>query len=970
MKRTTLLIIVGIGLLSLTPLWWFRDGSVLLGHDSGFRLNDWSYYRSLFYSWNPSFNFGIDWALYRGFLMLQLPEMLFSVIGGGWQVGQKMTFVYWFFLMGISMFVFLKRIFPEKKHIVLWLWGSVFYMFNFYILQAWFIAERAKFSLYAALPLTVLLFWEVFFRNYSYIRASLLFGLLYFILNGGGSPPLYGATVVLWVIAFIFFGFYRILKDGQKGLVFTGKVLVAFVASFTLLNSYWIVPQIDLYRHAYASAVAGSGGIEGLISWENMISKYASIPNLLRLQGIPDWYDNPTHPFARTYLTDKFFIAGSWLPVALILAGLVFGKRQEPKQRTLLIRFVWILLVVGLVASGGSHPPFGIVYTYFMRHIPGFAIFRSSFYKFAPMVWFSVIFLSGYYLTEIAARLSKSQKAAVFTGIAGVLFLLWYHQPYFTTDFFRFYPGYSTRIHLPSYVGSAAQKANAITDSDDRILMLPQLHSVYYNEPLDSYDWGYFSIDLLPRNSIDRSIIANDRHANEAIFATYKALFKTGSQDFAKALESVSITHILWREDASYPRSILPSQSKAVQKNLLSTLGYPLSYSDGPWSLYSVRSSQTTPMISAVDGAHSAGDLPDGFAYVLSAGKKGTLVQFSGVKNKSPWDRVEQGFVTEAVCSFCETDAFEKTVQGIPIITLPKILPELKLFRLLRPQRSDNFDQMISKANTRLAVVLFDRDIQLLSKETASREYQDAMSSAEKDLTKLEGRTRNVYVIRYLLFLTAHKQALQKKHDTYSVGLETFITDKIASWQPLMWVSDREYYRFEMDLTDEGSYEVQFGGSPAPLEIDGVRISDAGHINLKGGYHRIQMPRTTDPLLFFVTGNTHVSPETTLPDTSYNRINPTSYKVHVTRAAGPFILQFNQGFSRSWKASIRRMTIPEDYHGQVNGFANGWLIDEKGDFDVEIYYAPQYIFYWGAGITLASLCVATIVLWAYRRRTI
>ena len=144
--------------LSLLPLFWLKPGEVVMGHDSGFRINVLSYYKSLVYAWNPVVNFGVDWQLYKGFLLTQLPEFIGTIITGSWGIGQRMIMVFWFIAIQASMYVLVQTIKPEKEHWVFRLSASIFYAFNFYILQAWFIVERAKFSLYAALPLSILLF--------------------------------------------------------------------------------------------------------------------------------------------------------------------------------------------------------------------------------------------------------------------------------------------------------------------------------------------------------------------------------------------------------------------------------------------------------------------------------------------------------------------------------------------------------------------------------------------------------------------------------------------------------------------------------------------------------------------------------------------------------------------------------------------------------------------------------------------
>lgn len=212
-----------IFLLSLTPFLWLKGNEVILGHDAGFRLNPIGHLKSLLYSWSPIANFGTDWSLFKGFLIAQLPEAVFTSLTGSLTWGQKLTFVFWFFAMGISMYVFVKNFFPQKKFWIFRIFSSTFYMFNFFILQAWFIAERAKFSMFAALPLGLLIIYKTLSREYRLLKGAILFSFLLFFLNGGGSPPNYGAIILVYLLAFLYLTLTNSMKGGLREIFFFYK---------------------------------------------------------------------------------------------------------------------------------------------------------------------------------------------------------------------------------------------------------------------------------------------------------------------------------------------------------------------------------------------------------------------------------------------------------------------------------------------------------------------------------------------------------------------------------------------------------------------------------------------------------------------------------------------------------------------------------------------------------------------------
>jgi hypothetical protein len=143
-----------------------------------------------------------------------------------------------------------------------------------------------------------------------------------------------------------------------------------------------------------------------------------------------------------------------------------------------------------------------------------------------------------------------------------------------------------------------------------------------------------------------------------------------------------------------------------------------------------------------------------------------------------------------------------------------------------------------------------------------------------------------------------------------------------------------------------------------------------------------------------ITRNSAYSPKIT-----FQKINPTKYKVHVN-ASHPFFLVFSESYHPQWKAYTEdkglefseiiasytnvnvkearhemkftpsdisylfAKPLPEDKHFLVNGYANAWYIDPEeidedgdGSFVVTLYFLPQSLFYSGlfiSGMTFIS----------------
>ncbi len=1019
LKNWWMVIEVGIlFIFSLVPLLWLSNG-VILGHDSGFRLNFLTYYQDLLYSWNKSGNFGSDWSLYHGFLLIQLPETIFMFLTHSFALGQKLTFIYWFFLMGISMYILMSSLFPDKKKWPLRLFASMFYMYNFFLLQGWFIAERAKFSLYAASPLALLILYNVFIRNAPVLKSAILFSLVYFFLNGGGSPPLYGGTMTLLIASFVIFTVFRIRKQGFSGLLFGVKSGVVFLLTALGTNLYWLIPQVGLYRSSYANALGATGGVEGLLSWEKIISKYASYANLFRFQGIPDWYNNPIHQYANAFLTNPILIVASVVPVLVIAFGLLSGKiRNEKSNIKVFLLVVLVIYVIGLFFTSGSHAPFGAIYEYLMRHVPGFAIFRSSFYKFGPVLWFCGAILTGYYFSVFLEGVKK-EKTRFVLGCIGILLLVLYHYPYFVSNIFRFHEFFSTRVNVPEYVKTTADFVNTHTSSQDTLLMLPELNPGFYGTLMDTYSWGYFSLDLLPRNSMNRSIVANDHSAGNLINSLYTFLYDDKREAFTTILGKMGIKNILWRDDVRYNEQYKDARKKDVYlANLLSYTPQILHISDD-WYVYRIDTNNFTPLISTPTKIELSLDTVDnyGLRLTMDAHDRNIVdrVYSEGVNSIAS---LSDKIVVEAKCQFCGKNDFEQRVSALPAPHL-KYLPDSLVFPYMMKRESQllenpqltvpqRIDVQLSRLNTRVSLfAYYDEQAdtgngnQKLSELIT--EYEQIGNDIKSILPTFEDNEKNEYATRILMFLEAHKKYLLEQQITSdnkskTADLVNYVQLVISQIRPYAWITeDQNDLRYTFILRDDGIYSLDFAnqfGNAKSVRIDDQEVSDIYAIKMQKGFHRLQVigSHVTEgyaPIVFIT--NTLAVSLTKTPHVTFREINPTRYVVHIEDATTPFVLAFSQQFSRDWKVyrsssgvatgrtesqtgvgtnpqatnsffvgdilnDAKRQPVPEYLHFQVNGFANGWLIDQTGDgYDLIIQYAPQYWFY--AGVLMSGIFI-------------
>lgn len=70
------------------------------------------------------------------------------------------------------------------------------------------------------------------------------------------------------------------------------------------------------------------------------------------------------------------------------------------------------------------------------------------------------------------------------------------------------------------------------------------------------------------------------------------------------------------------------------------------------------------------------------------------------------------------------------------------------------------------------------------------------------------------------------------------------------------------------------------------------------------------------------------------PLITFAKISNDHFFVRVKEGTEPFILVFNNTFDKSWELRIDSQII--DKHFIVNGYANGWLVEKKGDYNIDI----------------------------------
>lgn len=591
--------VIVIFFLGLIPLLWFHGNQIVLGHDAGLTLNPVEHFLDRLFLWTKRFGFGADQTYATAGFFIHGLEAFISFLGFSLQTAQKIAFIFWFVLPGLTMYYFTRSVFQKRKYLPLI--ASVFFMINHFLLQGWFVVERTKISIYAAMPLVLLLAFKLFERKISPLKAGILTGLILSVLNGGGSLPLFGSVFVLMALTLIYFLFINYSSENLKRSI---KYVIATFFSIILLSAFWIGPYIYFVFNQFGIEVSRAGGIDGVLGWAKVISANTSFLNLMRLQGIPDWYGNLSHPYANVFLQNPFLIAVSFAFPVLAFASWFFLK--ELKEKIYLLFFSLVALI-GMIFSAGVHPPTGFIYELMIRFIPGFLAFRTPFYKFAPLIWFSFAIMMAFTLDELLRR-SEKWKPFLFLRLQGIVMFLiilgivLYNFPFLDGRFFNYEKGRTTRITIPQYILDFQKWADSPDNQYSQSLLLPALRE---DNKLQTYDWGYFSLTpltaLFTRGTFIENAFYSTKTEEVMLSAIYNNLFnnKTGWEKLAALL---GINNFIVRNDYKWNAyGLITSPPQKYRQTLLESSSVYESKAFNKWQVYSFKQNISNPLITVAN---------------------------------------------------------------------------------------------------------------------------------------------------------------------------------------------------------------------------------------------------------------------------------------------------------------------------------------------------------------------------------
>jgi len=992
--------------LSFVVFKWTKGNEVINGNDTNYPLLPARYFKQRLYQWNHTLGGGIDFAHGLAGLTWHGLQAVPSLFKLPLHLSQK-TFLFFIFnAISFSFYFFISALLPKNK--LAQLLGVVFYCFNPYLFNLWGNIQSANLCAYILIPLGSGFLVRSLQKKDKLFPKALIFGILSALFSAFASNPQVLAVVLLYFFLFIMFIFVEnVLRLKSVSFSFFIKTIFAYLFIYLLFNLFWIIPEVSvLISSNLALNIPQSSDLRG---WLDFVSANTGFVNVIRLQGEWMWYQSHKGmlyvPFAESFKSDAFLIF--WSFTSFIISVIVIIKSKNKW----LVLFS-LLLLIGLFASMGTKPPFGYLYLFLTQKIKAFSFLRSPWYKFSLLTALAYGVLAAFFV-----ELFEHKKGTVLS-LALILGQIVYCYPLINGEVFPTNSALPYKYEIPNYIWGADEYLNWDLQ-ESKVVMLPR------QGDLDYYQWGgnssaqFLNLTANPKPVLTEPswTVLGDTNINQTVRAFYDYLYEGWSEEAIKIISPLNVKYLLHKRDFNYNYDN-DLGSPAFVEGKLNSLKYLEDPSLlGPWYYYKIKKDKITPFIFASNRV----DLVNAEPYLLADYfliKDKEAISVSGVNSPS---------VAEPLGSLVENNyeiglLKEEILNFQPPTPYIRVSPFSFFYSYIRAKEEKELSSVSNQLERTVKLMFFgnkrikeiqkvlaggnEKNLQKIVKLT--NDYLNNALEAEKILNdfKTSGSRKEIEYLQTIKYYGDDNLKNLKKFSNNGtdvketleiserlLGLTSFNLNQLFSTQVIK--------RYEIFIPEDGSCELKLllkkdYASSKEILISEIRINDEikndsdiklsennlslGEYFLKKGSNSISLFFTdvlnNNPSLVAVSKNADKKEGLILPGIQFKQISPAKYEISVDGAKDKFILVFLENYHPWWQARIikkdtnKAIFLDTKNHIKVNGFANGWILDDKGDFKVIIEYKSQktytfLLYFLGFLLILSSVYLIKIV---FRRK--
>lgn len=857
------------------------------------------------------------------------------------------TVIYSLFVAsGIGIIFLTREIFPNINPLANLL-SVLFYWFNpVSLANVWNRFLYNFMFFFALLPITLYLFIRgIHKRKYKYI-IFVNFSILLFSF----SLTSYVFNFLIWfVLAYTTF-FYSLMTKEKSKIIFNIIFFSLTFILYVLFNLWWILPTLNLFssevsREAITSNVFTSEG--NLQTLQVLSQKLGNLVDITRLMH-SSFYAREGPIWTATY--NHWFLS---LAFFTITAALFWVILRFKKERSAL--YLGNFFIFSLFLAKGINPPFGELFKFFFEKFVFLQAFRNPFEKFGFLLPLFASPLFAYGIYKLGSRFGKRQLISGFYIGSSLAIILVFGYPFIKGLVFTgpTFPnndyGIGYKVDVPQYYKEA-----------DHWLIQQGKNFRFIGFPLGgegiTYNWnkGYQGVELSNTLFSTPNILFNTvgwPHYYQLVDRLEGLLSK--KDKFYKVANILNAKYLMIRSDINYKeRAMRDPKSIESRLNEIESTGEIKKVSQfGNLSFWENLKWQDRTIYPA-----------------------NYLVE---VKSQSPVDDVLLSEVddTKVISQAISDDEMKKLITTTIVHPTPieHKYPEYKL-----DERDYVFD--ISE----------DGDYDLIIKNIWANGLKlfidDNLASASAKITEDE----KVFYGNFSFSRGRHKLVFRIPSPTNFVNTPDNFTITNINNTFLAEIKNFDPYSkylgsFDFFIKQGPGFTLGVGqgvgeeGKRMSLYyqfVPNMNIPDFRHaqgmLPLSSYPENASFVLTTDPQVpsevifknLIVSKLLDVSPilkkdlnktlSSTLPTVSYTKHNPTKYSIKVNNARQSFILILSQLHNPGWKARYQDGEVIKN-HYMVNAYANGWLIEKVGDFNLTLEFAPQRLLNVGKIISTGSI---------------
>lgn len=923
---------------------WFKDGYLLSHAEGALPFYDLErYLEPTKNAWMEHPGLGnislLTTAAKPTYMFLTLLQNNLMVPGFIIQAG---VFYFLFAGAGIGIYLLTKEFFPKlgNKYALL---SVFFYWFNpLSMTDVWnrFLLNYIYF--FGALPVLLLIFIKGL-KNKKYYFAPIL-TLLIGIYSYSLSTLVF--VLLLWFLFILFALFYFITEKSKADRWFYVKFICFLLILFIFTNSWWITQVLSLkLQMPFNQTISNFSTSDNLQTLDMLSRKLGDLTNIIRLINASspeiiglNWINFFNYPLA-VFL--EFLIVGT----------ILFAVIKKRAERSILI--LGGLFFITLFLIKGTNPPLGEIYALFFQRFSFLQVFRNPFEKFSFMLNFIIALLVGYSIFIFSDYLTAKAKRDTFSIVLYLFFLcaiIIMGYPFFSGLVFTSNepptndPGVGYKVKVPGYYKEASDVMQS-KGTNFRFIGFP------LGDEGITYKWekGYTGVELPSTLFSTPGILFNTAvpYYSNIVPQLEKLLLET--DDFLSVADSLNIRFIFLRTDIDWqernmknPQVILNRINDLEKKGLIKRIGKygeltlweNLSWKD--YTFYgankvisflpeTINSYNIIPNIS--NNEITIAGLPDDITKDNLVSK----VVVNAIQNPNPQNLDYESYTVKIIKEGDYQIQFKNLSNYDSKILIDKKLVSINnsLLTSLKPThfQEGEYQMIVNNLHSENTI-----DLSKVSDFYDSRGY----------FKNFEINNFDSNVERYLVSLD-YQSAINQKLTIYIFQ----DNDKIRNGEKITPLNlDLNTYRNNNSIQLNSFFFVRPSSTAAWVSLLSDQPIDSSAIK------QLTVTKLVKPTPILITANTNLS-NSALPSVSYEKINTTKYTVRIGNASSPFILIFSELFNNKWEAFYTDNTQVLS-HFRANNYANAWLIDKKGDFDITVEFTPQRLYKTGEIISLFS----------------